>query len=108
MSTITNPVSAERVRSSRITADSLNRGCTCPSLNAQRLSRELDDEPSLSGLVDEIANNRPNLFSAMAVFISHEQFERTAAIVAAVEPVIAIPAYRDGAIVKYQNTWIFE
>jgi len=100
VNTITNSVSANPVRSIPITADGLNRGCTCRSLNAQRLNRELDGEPSLSGLADEIARTRPHLFSSIAVFISHEQFERMAAIVAAVEQVIAIPAYRDGAIAR--------
>ncbi len=79
-------------------ADSLNRGCACRSLDTERLRRELEDEPFLAGLATEIARTRPNLFSSFAVFISATQFKRMAAIVAAVERVVATPTYRDAAI----------
>jgi hypothetical protein len=79
-------------------AESWNRGCVCRSLNAGRLRRELEAEPSLSGLRDDIVTTRPHLFSATAVFISREQFRRMAAIVDAVESVVALPAYQERAL----------
>lgn len=89
---------AEPVCRTPISADSLNRGCTCRSLDPQRLRRELEGQPLLAGLADEIARTRPHLFSSIAVFVSHAQYERMAAIVAAVEQVIAIPRYRDAVL----------
>lgn len=87
-----------------ISADSLNRGCACRSLDPARLRRELEGEPFLAGLADEIARTRPNLFSSFAVFISPAQYKRMAAIVAAVEEVVAIPAYCDAAIARAPAT----
>lgn len=89
------PVSTEPARVCQITADGLNRGCTCRSLNLERLRRQLEAEPSLAGLADEIARTRPHLFSATAVFISPEQLDRMAAIVATVESVVNLPGYRE-------------
>ncbi len=79
-------------------AESLNRGCVCRPLNPDRLCRELEAEPSLNGLCDEIKRTRPHLFSATAVFLSREQFARIAAIIAAVESVIGLPDYRESAL----------
>ncbi|MDP2240534.1 MAG: hypothetical protein Q8K18_10290 [Burkholderiales bacterium] len=90
-----NPVSIEPARFCPITADGLNRGCTCRTLNRDRLRRQLEADPSLAGLADEIVRTRPQLFSATAVFISPEQLDRMAAIVAAVESVVNLPGYRE-------------
>jgi hypothetical protein len=89
------PVSTEPARFCPITADGLNRGCACRTLNRDRLRRQLEADPSLAGLADEIARTRPQLFSATAVFISPEQLDRMAAIVAAVESVVNLSGYRE-------------
>lgn len=81
-------------------AEILNRGCACRSLDPQRLRRELDAEPSLSGLYDTIAASRPHLFSRTAVFISSDQYRRIADVIRAVEQVIALPAYRTQALAR--------
>lgn len=83
-----------------ISADSLNRGCVCRSLDPERLRRELDGEPFLAGLAEEIALNRPHLFASSAVFISPVQYERMAAIIDAIERVVALPAYREAALAR--------
>lgn len=90
-----NPVSIEPARFSPITADGLNRGCACRTLNRGRLRRQLEADPTLAGLAEEIARTRPHLFSATAVFISPEQLDRMAAIVAAVESGANLPGYRE-------------
>ena len=77
-----------------VTAESLNLGCACRTLNQDSLRRQLEAEPSLAGLYEEISRSRPNLFSATTVFISTEQYREMAAIVAAVESVTALPEYR--------------
>lgn len=81
-------------------ADSLNRGCVCRSLDPARLRRELDGEPFLAGLADDIAQTRPHLFASSAVFVSHAQFARMTAIVSAIEQVVAVPAYRAAALAR--------
>ncbi len=90
-----NPVSIEPARFCPITADGLNRGCACRTLNRGRLRRQLEADPSLAGLAEEIARTRPHLFSTTAVFITPEQLDRMAAIVAAVESVVDLPGYRE-------------
>ena len=52
-------------------------------------------DPSLAGLAGEIAGSRPHLFSATAVFISPRQFAQLAAVVEAVDAVVALPAYQE-------------
>jgi hypothetical protein len=81
-------------------AESLNRGCVCRPLDPDRLCRELEAEPSLAGLCEEISRTRPHLFSATAVFISSEQFNRIAAMIAAVESVVSLPGYREAAMAR--------
>lgn len=88
------------VRFDSLSAESLNRGCVCRPLDPDRLCRELEAEPSLAGLCEEIARTRPHLFAATAVFISSEQFNRVAAMIAAVESVVSLPGYRESALAR--------
>jgi hypothetical protein len=88
-------ISEEAVGFDARSAESLNRGCVCRPLDPDRLCRELEAEPSLAGLCEDIARTRPHLFAATAVFISNEQFNRIAAMIAAVESVLSLPGYRD-------------
>lgn len=81
-------------------AESLNRGCVCHPLDPDRLCRELEAEPSLAGLREDIARTRPHLFSATAVFISREQFNRIAEIISAVESVVRLTSYRESALAR--------
>jgi hypothetical protein len=81
-----------------VTPDGLNRGCACRTLNAGKLSKLLESEPAMAGLADEIARTRPYLFSSTAVFLSRGQYEGMAALVAAVEEVLALPAYQETAL----------
>ena len=77
-----------------VSAESLNLGCACRTLNQQSLQRQLEAEPSLAGMYEEISLSRPNLFSATTVFITPSQYAGMAAIVAAMESVTAMPEYR--------------
>lgn len=84
----------------QLSAESLNRACACRTLNPQMLRRQLEAEASLAGLHDDIAASRPHLFSNTAVFISPRQLEQLKAIVAAVEAVAQLPAYREMALAR--------
>ncbi|WP_244617315.1 hypothetical protein [Sulfurimicrobium lacus] len=82
-----------------VTAQSLNRGCGCRTLDPERLRRQLEVDPSLVGLYEEIARSRPNLFSATTVFISPEQYQGMTDIIAAIERVVALPEYQAATLV---------
>ena len=75
-------------------ADALNKGCFCRTLDADILRRILESDPDLAGLLQTLQVTRPNLFSSTAVFLSREKFELMQAGVAAIERVIRLPAYQ--------------
>jgi hypothetical protein len=75
-------------------ADALNLGCMCRTLNADHLREQLETEPSLQGMVQALAVSHPHLFSATAVFLSSATQAALARTVAAIERVIALPAYK--------------
>jgi hypothetical protein len=87
-------------RPNLLTPEGLNRGCACRTLNAERLAQQLESEPTLAGLASDIAHSRPHLFSATTVFVSLAQYQRLAAAVAAVEEVVALPAFQEAALVR--------
>ncbi|MDP2810806.1 MAG: hypothetical protein Q8O34_11725 [Rhodocyclaceae bacterium] len=74
-------------------ADRLNAGCDCISLDREGLEAEL--ERVSPGFHDEVMAGRPHLFSASVAFVSAEHVQRMARLVAAVERVVALPAYRE-------------
>jgi hypothetical protein len=73
-------------------ANRLNAGCQCVSLDSAGLEAEL--ERVSPGFHDEVMAGRPHLFSASMVFVGAEHVEGMARLVAAVERVVALPAYR--------------
>jgi hypothetical protein len=73
-------------------ADRLNAGCQCVSLDRAGLEAEL--ERVSPGFHAEVMAGRPHLFSDSVAFVSAEHVQRMARLVAAVERVVALPAYR--------------
>jgi len=73
-------------------AERLNSDCHCVSLDGARLEEEL--ERVSPGFHAEVMGGRPHLFSASTAFVSAEHVARMARLVAAVERVVALPAYR--------------
>ncbi len=80
----------------RDAAQLLNSGCTCQAVDRARLSSAL----ALGGepLLADITATRPHLFSDSMVFVGEAHLRRMAAIIAAVESVIAMPAYREAVL----------
>ena len=74
-------------------ANRLNAGCQCVSLDRAGLGAEL--ERVSPGFHDEVMAGRPHLFSDSMVFVSAEHVQRMARLVAAVERVVAMPAWRE-------------
>lgn len=78
----------------RAAAEALNRGCACISVDPESLQRELaaGDGSAANG---EWLASRPHLFSDSMVFVSELHLERMARTIAAIERVVAQPAYRE-------------
>ena len=70
----------------------LNAGCQCRSLDRERLRSELEHESP--GFYAEVMEGRPHLFADSMVFVGAKHAQRMAEIVAAIERVIVLPAYR--------------
>jgi hypothetical protein len=74
-------------------AQRLNSDCQCVSLDRAMLRRELERTPDGAALADMIETDRQHLFSGSVVFVDNEHVERMAQIIAAIERVVALPAY---------------
>jgi hypothetical protein len=74
-------------------ADRLNADCHCVSLDRKGLEAEL--ERVSPGFHAEVMAGRPHLFSDSVAFVSAEHVQRMARLVAAIERVAALPAYRE-------------
>lgn len=79
-------------------AEALNRDCFCRTLNMDRLREQLESEPSLKGMMNNITQTRPNLFSSTVVFISQAVQQQISATIAAIERVAALPGYQMQAL----------
>jgi glutathione synthase/RimK-type ligase-like ATP-grasp enzyme len=79
-------------------AEHLNRSCRCVAVDAKALAGALESGAATAGLYASILRDQPHLFSETAVFLSRRQFDRMAAVVAAVEDVVATPAFREHAL----------
>jgi len=78
--------------------ESMNRECFCISLDGEALADALESELGSPGLAAQVRQRCPYLFSAQPVFVSREHLERMARVVAAIESVVALPAWRDEAL----------
>ena len=79
-------------------ADDLNLGCMCRTLQTGRLQAQLETDTRLAGMTARLALSHPHLFSNSAVFMDPAIAETLARAVAAIERVIALPAYREHAL----------
>jgi hypothetical protein len=76
----------------------LNAGCQCVSVDRARLAAEV--EHVSPGFFAEVMDGRPHLFADSMVFVGARDVQRMADVVAAIERVVAMPAYRD-----HVNAW---
>ena len=79
-------------------ADALNLGCACQTLETPRLREQLETEPALAGLTAQLAESHPHLFSRSAVFLDAGVMDQITDAVAALERVIALPAWQQQAL----------
>ena len=76
-------------------AEQLNSQCRCVSLNREAMQAELRQQQDDVNLYRMIAEERPHLFAESAVFVTDTCIQRQREIIAAVESVIALPAYQE-------------
>lgn len=74
--------------------ESLNDDCFCLSLDRDALAVALDAELGQPGLSALVRERCPTLFAAQPVFVAPRHLQRIAQVVAAIESVVALPAYR--------------
>lgn len=75
--------------------EDLNADCYCISLDREALRRSLDAEAGRPGFGQLVEQRCPNLFAALPVFVSRRNIDAMARVIAAVETIVALPAYRE-------------
>ncbi len=75
-------------------AEQLNSNCFCGGLQLAALTEALQSARGAPDVSALIAERCPHLFSPLPVYISAQQARQMAALIAAVESVVALPAYR--------------
>jgi hypothetical protein len=95
-----NTLETQTLSPAQSTADALNHGCFCRTLNTEQLREEIERVPSLHGLMQTIWQTRPHLFAATAVFLTDAMVQKMATTVAALERVMALPAFQAQALAR--------
>jgi len=85
-------------------AEQLNSQCHCVSLNQDAIRAELWRRQDDLNLYRMIIEERPHLFAESAVFVSDTYIERQRDIIAAIESVIALPAYQQRVLAYAPGT----
>lgn len=80
--------------------EKLNSDCFCISLDRGALRQALDADPVAGGLSALIEERCPHLFASLPVFVSRPHVDGMAKVVAAVEKVVALPAYREEVLAR--------
>jgi hypothetical protein len=78
--------------------EALNSDCFCVGLDREALTRAIEADPAAHGLHELIAERCPHLFAALPVFVSRRHVDSMAGVIAAVEEVVRLPAYRETAL----------
>jgi len=71
-----------------------NHDCSCVTFDRNAMRDQLLQQPEGSDLAQMILSDRPNLFADSPVFVAESAIRLQASIIAAIERVIAIPAYQ--------------
>lgn len=80
------------------TADRLNQGCFCITLDRKALAQTLDIEVGIAGFAAGLARSHASLFSNVPVFVSRAMIAAMEDVVAAIEAAARLPGYRDAAM----------
>lgn len=80
--------------------DALNASCLCVSVDDARLERTLQAQFGSPERVALVRERCPYLFSARPVFVAQAHIDRMQRVIAAVESVVALPAYRERVLAR--------
>ena len=80
--------------------ETLNRSCFCISLDETALRHRLEAELGSQGLPEAMVHTHPHLFASVPMFVSRDHLMAMAAVIAAVETVVATPPYR-GSVLEW-------
>ena len=83
-----------------VSIQALNSECFCISLDTEALRRALQSEIGQPDLFQLVRERCPYLFAARPVFVSQAHMARMAALVQAIESVVALPAYREEVLAR--------
>ncbi|MDO8329817.1 MAG: hypothetical protein Q7T36_05030 [Fluviicoccus sp.] len=72
----------------------MNRDCYCLTVDRDLLQQELDCAPEFRPLFRQLLQTHPHLFAEVTVFVSDEQRRQMQSLIAAIERVIALPAWQ--------------
>lgn len=78
----------------------LNQTCFCVTLDRAQLANAMHASSGLPGFFDDYIGARPYLFSSTPVFLAEADRDAILSIVAAVESVAAMPAYRESVLAR--------
>lgn len=78
--------------------EALNQECYCVSLDQDALRGELEADLGARRLSRPLLETHPHLFASLPVFVSRRHVERMGQIIAAVESVVGMAAYRDAVM----------
>lgn len=83
-----------------VSIEMLNSRCFCISLDQAALRDALESSLGQPGLFELVRERCPYLFAAHPVFVARAQLERMAELIAAIESVVALPAYRERVLAR--------
>ncbi|MBY0511298.1 MAG: hypothetical protein K2P94_14240 [Rhodospirillaceae bacterium] len=93
-------MSVENIARPRKSAQDMNGGCFCVTVDREALFRALGSETGDPAFWIAVAETHPHLFSNVSVFVASDELSRMLAIVAAIEQVAKLPEYR-GAVLSW-------
>lgn len=79
-------------------AEALNKRCHCVSVDMDDLKAAVSRDCASGAPGVDLLHERPHLFAAPPVFLARSQVSKMHALIAAIETVIALPAWRETAL----------
>ena len=98
------PAQTPADQSCELRAERLNHLCRCVSLDRTAMLTELRQQQDDSNLYRMLVDERPYLFADSAVFVTDTCLQKQHDIIAAIESVIALPAYRQRVLAYAPGT----
>jgi hypothetical protein len=88
----------------RLDAPGLNDDCTCITLDRRKLAEDFDKRVGAPGFGDRLLNSHPTLFSHQPLFLATAHRSAIERAIAAIEAVIATPAYQSTVLAQAAAT----